>query len=101
MNNCLERKEALKRAKSMAKECLSLLEKTAFLFHPYKDDEKKISNVYIEHLKAMARKVVESFDQKSDQIQDFVIVYEAIKALMVAIDEATKKLSNGKNLVLV
>lgn len=95
MKNCLDRKEALKRAKEKAKECLSLLEKTAFLFHPYKDDEKKLSNVYIEYLKAMSRKVVEAFDQKSDQAQDFVIVYEAIKALMFAIDEAIKKQSNN------
>jgi len=98
MKNRLEMKKALEIAKKTTEECLCLLERTAFLFHAYKENII-IDKTYIEHLRAMSRKVVEAFDNKSDQIQNFVVVYEAIKALMVAINEATKKQSNG--LVLI
>jgi len=94
MKNRLEIKKALEIAKKTVDECLNLLEKTAFLFHSYKENIV-IDRTYIEHLKAMSRKVVEAFDNKSEQIQDFVVVYEAIKALMVAINEATKKQNNN------
>lgn len=96
MKKCLDRREAFNLVKKKIKECLDALESTAFLFHHYKeDDEKNISNVCIEHLQAMSRKIVEAFDQKSEQIQDFVIIYESIKAVMVAIDEAVKKQSGS------
>ena len=98
MKNRIKIKKALEETKKMADECLALLEKTAFLFHSYKENIA-VDNVYIDHLKAMARKVVEAFDKKSDQIQDFVIVYETIKALIAAIN--VMKEENSNRLVLV
>lgn len=95
MKNRLDIKSALREVLILARQCQEVLEKTSFVFHSYKVKENDVTREYIDHMMAMARKVVSEFDFKGQEIKSFISSYEAIKALVTVIQEALEKMSKN------
>ena len=92
MDGRVDLKKALKDVLRLAKQGQEVLEKTSFVFHSYKIKEDAVVREYVEHITAMSRKIVTEFDLKGNEARTFIISYETVKALTVAIQDFLEKI---------
>lgn len=95
MKNRLDMKTALEEMLRLAKQCQEVFEKTSFVFHSYKVEKNDVTREYIDHVMAMARKIVSGFDSKGQEIKFCISSYETIKALVAMLKEMSEKISKN------